>query len=59
MRTLCGPYADPLQIDNTVSVLRYNADTGALALLDGVAPVPALPEGTAHGSGGGGAWHDF
>ena len=43
------------EIDNTVTPLRYDAASGALSVLDGVASVNLLPDGTPHRNGGGAA----
>ena len=43
------------EIDNTVTSLQYDAASGTLSLLAGVAPVNLLPDGTAHRNGGGAA----
>ena len=42
-------------MDNTVTPLGYDSTTGALSVLAGAPSVSALPDGTAHAAGGGGA----
>lgn len=42
------------EMDNTITPLRYDPATGALRVLDGMS-VSALPDGTEHRAGGGGA----